>query len=371
MKCLLVVPRWNELESLMPFSGRPHLDLTLQQLGVNQLDVVEVDPDDPFDPFETDPEYRLILVEGERGSRLRRSVLSNLDIMLWVDDSSSDRLRVGGGRPLLNSLGEAVGFVINRQNRLVALCEEPIWNDQDGLKQLLDALLYDGANLRSTRFNCWMVEDGVDLKPSDIWDTAPSMYGRLRYLPDGDAAVVFPANTNAELAIRTREQLGDRLYSEHPVAIESLLQKQLTDANMTIAVAESCTAGLVMARLSALPGSSAYLKGGYVTYSNDLKMDLNPGIGALITACGAVSSEVAMAMANGARRKSEADMAVAITGIAGPGGGSAEKPVGTVYLAAVHINGNVLEEKKLYRGSRDRVRFQASQTALHMLRRLL
>lgn len=126
-------------------------------------------------------------------------------------------------------------------------------------------------------------------------------------------------------------QSFDRALVEKAERLLKLCQSR----RLVIASAESCTGGLLAALLTEIPGSSKVFERGFVTYSNEAKSDLLGVSSELIRQCGAVSEEVALAMAEGALRKSPASMAVSITGVAGPGGGSAEKPVGLVFLACV------------------------------------
>ncbi|MGE5545359.1 MAG: CinA family protein [Solirubrobacterales bacterium] len=133
---------------------------------------------------------------------------------------------------------------------------------------------------------------------------------------------------------------------------------------LTIATAESCTGGMVAAALTAIAGSSAVVERGFVTYSNAAKTEMLGVPAALIERHGAVSEEVARAMAAGALAHSRADVAVAITGIAGPGGGSEGKPVGLVHFAAAARTGAVLHRRMVFAGDREAVRRQAALTAL-------
>ncbi|CAA7613442.1 conserved hypothetical protein [Magnetospirillum sp. LM-5] len=140
----------------------------------------------------------------------------------------------------------------------------------------------------------------------------------------------------------------------------------LAQRGLRFAAAESCTGGLVIAALTSLAGSSAVVQCGFVTYSNQAKaamLGIAPG---LIDAEGAVSEAVAKAMATGAIDRSDADVAVAITGIAGPGGGSAAKPVGLVHFAALRRGGDVIHHRQVFEGDRDAVRRQAAITALSL-----
>jgi nicotinamide-nucleotide amidase len=144
----------------------------------------------------------------------------------------------------------------------------------------------------------------------------------------------------------------------------------LTRNHATIATAESCTGGLLAERLTRVPGSSAYFRGGVVCYSNDLKTawaDVPPE---LIESQGAVSSAVAQALAAGIRRRTGATLGVGITGIAGPAGGSPEKPVGLVHIALADASAGSERAVQLS-GDRERIRWQASQLALDLTRRYL
>ncbi|MGE5478511.1 MAG: CinA family protein [Bacteroidales bacterium] len=136
---------------------------------------------------------------------------------------------------------------------------------------------------------------------------------------------------------------------------------------LMVATAESCTGGLVAGALTAVAGSSAVVERGFVTYSNEAKAEMLGVPMALIDAHGAVSEPVARAMAAGALAHSRADLAVAVTGIAGPGGGSADKPVGLVHFAAARRDGPVLARHHVFPGDRDAVRAHSVQTALDLL----
>ncbi|CAA7623451.1 conserved hypothetical protein [Candidatus Terasakiella magnetica] len=136
---------------------------------------------------------------------------------------------------------------------------------------------------------------------------------------------------------------------------------------LKIATAESCTGGLVAAALTAIAGSSRVVERGFVTYSNEAKTEMLGVSSALIATHGAVSEDVARAMAEGALRYSHAQHSVAITGIAGPGGGTADKPTGLVHFAAAQHNGPTYHRREVFAGNRDQVRLQAALTALDML----
>jgi nicotinamide-nucleotide amidase len=161
--------------------------------------------------------------------------------------------------------------------------------------------------------------------------------------------------------------LTDRIFSQDGSSMEETVARLLTMNNATISAAESCTGGLLAQRLTTIAGSSSYFLGGMVCYSNELKTAWADVPAELIQAKGAVSSEVAVALADGIRRRVGSTIGVGITGIAGPGGGSEEKPVGTVHIALSHAGG-IKERGVRFPGDREAIRWHASQLALDMVR---
>lgn len=183
-----------------------------------------------------------------------------------------------------------------------------------------------------------------------------------RYEPDA-------APSYAELIRLLRDRHGQQLFSENGAGVDDLVAQLL--AGRRLATAESCTAGLLAARLTDLPGSSQYVAGGVVSYSNEAKTELLGVDPALIDAHGAVSEPVAEAMAGGALQRFRADTAVAITGIAGPGGGTDQKPVGTVCFSVRLADGRTDTRTLLLPGNRSDIRERSTTVAMHLLRRLL
>jgi competence/damage-inducible protein CinA-like protein len=183
-----------------------------------------------------------------------------------------------------------------------------------------------------------------------------------RYEPD--AAGVY-----ARLLDVLREHHGRQIFSEDGALVDDQVAALL--AGRRIATAESCTAGLVAARLTDVPGSSDYVAGGVVAYANEAKAGMLDVDAALIEAHGAVSEPVAEAMARGALHRFDADTAVATTGIAGPGGGTKDKPVGTVCFSVMLADGPTLTRTLLLPGNRSDVRERSTTVAMHLLRRVL
>jgi nicotinamide-nucleotide amidase len=173
-----------------------------------------------------------------------------------------------------------------------------------------------------------------------------------------------------ELAAALRAALPERIYSDDGRDLPAVVLDLLRERGLRLALAESCTGGLLGARLTEVPGASEVLERGFVTYSNRAKVDELGVSESLLALHGAVSEEAAAAMAGGARRAAAADVALAITGVAGPDGGTPETPVGLVFVAIAGAAGDAVR-RCLFPGGRERVRYQATQVALEMVRRAL
>ena len=195
--------------------------------------------------------------------------------------------------------------------------------------------------------------EGVDLRV-----TAAEMPA-----PDAERAL-------AEAARRLRARAGHYIYGEGAADLAGVALQLSRERSLTIATAESCTGGLVGARLTAVPGSSDVYLGGVVAYANSVKESMLGVPGELIRQEGAVSEAVARKMASGARSRLGAGIGIAVTGIAGPSGGSPEKPVGTVWVA-VDSDAGVSAFSRVYVGDRDEVRLRAAQAALDTVRGVL
>jgi nicotinamide-nucleotide amidase len=166
------------------------------------------------------------------------------------------------------------------------------------------------------------------------------------------------------------ERLGQWVFARDERRVEELVLSLADASGQRLATAESCTGGMVAARLTGVPGSSASFVGGIVAYADEVKLAELDVPEEVLAEHGAVSAEAAAAMAEGARRRLDADVAVAVTGVAGPGGGTPDKPVGRVYLHAAGPDGSVARMLDLP-GEREQIRVRATVTALHLLRALL
>jgi nicotinamide-nucleotide amidase len=173
-----------------------------------------------------------------------------------------------------------------------------------------------------------------------------------------------------EVETRVLEILGERVYGIDGAGLPEIVGDLLRAAGLTVAVAESCTGGLVGKRLTDVPGSSDYFLGGVTAYDNRVKTQVLGVPSAMLTAHGAVSPEVAAAMALGVSRLLGTDCAVSTTGVAGPDGGSVAKPVGLVYIGCV-VGGSTEVERIHLPGQREHVRERSAYAAIDLLRRRL
>jgi nicotinamide-nucleotide amidase len=208
-------------------------------------------------------------------------------------------------------------------------------------------------------------------KHKDVQTTILAGAGEIQLHLKAQADSQEVAQTRVDrLAGELEDELGEFVFSSHGESMEQIVGYFLQMRNATLALAESCTGGLLAERITNVSGSSRYFAGGAVVYSNELKTEFAGVPADLIARHGAVSREVAIALAEGIRKKCNATLGVGITGVAGPTGGSDQKPVGLVYHAlADAANTDVVE--KSFPGDRKRVRWFATQQALDMVRRKL
>jgi nicotinamide-nucleotide amidase len=208
-------------------------------------------------------------------------------------------------------------------------------------------------------------------KYSNIDTTVLAGQGQVEFHLRATAPTIAEAQAAVDkLASELEDELDDTVFSTRGESLEEIVGYFLQMRNLKLAVAESCTGGMVAERITSVAGSSRFFLGGAVVYSDDLKtlfVDVPP---LMIEAHGAVSKEVALALAENIREICNADIGLGITGIAGPGGGTAEKPVGLVYIAVSDGNRNEVVQRR-FPGDRERIRRWASQQALDLVRRLL
>jgi nicotinamide-nucleotide amidase len=221
-------------------------------------------------------------------------------------------------------------------------------------------------------------ESAVDARTAPIYKKYPNVettllagQGQVEFHLRATAATKDEAQAEVDrLAGELEDELDDAVFSSAGESLEEIVSYYLQMRNAKLAVAESCTGGMIAERITSVPGSSRYFLGGAVVYSNDLKTlfaDIPP---LMIEAHGAVSKEVALALAENIREICNADIGVGVTGVAGPGGGTEEKPVGLVYVAVTNGHKQEVVQRRFF-GDRDRIRRWASQQALDLVRRML
>ncbi|MBM7556031.1 competence/damage-inducible protein A [Halanaerobacter jeridensis] len=225
---------------------------------------------------------------------------------------------------------------------------------------------------------CGIGESSLEDKIDDILreQTNPTI---APLASQGEVKIRLTAKANSEeqaqqlIAAKEEElkkRIGDYIYGYDDDTLEGVVANLLWEQELTVATAESCTGGLIGDRLTKVPGSSRYFERGVISYSNQAKMDLLGVTAETLEEYGAVSAETAQEMACGIRDRAGVDIGLATTGIAGPGGGTEEKPVGLVYLALATDDG-VEVHKKIFKGHRRRVKYLTSQIILNLLRKSL
>jgi nicotinamide-nucleotide amidase len=287
-----------------------------------------------------------------------------------------------GAAVLENPVGTAPGIWLETDGHVLVLLPGPPLELQALFTQQVEprlSRLSGGLRLYSREMRAvGLPESEVDHRAAPIYSTYPDVETTILAAP-GEIQIHLRAwSTEAtateakleELVERLSLTLGESVFTVSGESLEQAVGRELTRHKATVAAAESCTGGLLAERITRVPGSSAYFRGGVVCYSNDLKTlwaDVPPE---LIESQGAVSSAVANALAAGIRRRTGATLGIGITGIAGPAGGSPEKPVGLVHIALADITA-ASERTAQLSGDRERIRWQASQMALDMIRRHL
>jgi nicotinamide-nucleotide amidase len=291
-----------------------------------------------------------------------------------------------GAVVLDNTVGTAPGLWIERDGTDVLLLPGPPREMLPLLDRMIDERLRprtDGRGLfrRVVRIT-GRSESDVDAVAQPVYGTWThatipiattilAKMGQIELHLTADAPGAADAKVALDAAVdQLSGVLGTSVYSVDGRGLETVIGDLLRERVLTIAVAESCTGGLLASRLTDVPGSSAYFDRGIVCYSNRAKVEWLGVPEAMLDAHGAVSEPVARAMAEGIRERASTGIGVGITGIAGPGGGTPEKSVGTVAIAVVTSMG---DEVRTFRfvGPRDMVKFQSTQAAMNMLRLIL
>jgi len=353
----------------------------------------------------------LIVITGGLGPTeddiTRDAVARVLNVPMEVDERIVDRIRERfarrnfampeinrrqgmvprGATVLDNPNGTAPGLWLEHGRTAIVLLPGP----PREMKPMLEAIVRERLAPASTGAGLFRrvlkitgrTESDVDAQAQPIygqWTTQPvpisttilAVLGQIELHLTAHAPGQAEADAALDAAARQLEEaLTPAVYSADGRPLEAVIGDLLREKKLTIAVAESCTGGLLAGRLTDLAGSSAYVLGGLVVYSNEAKTELAGVDPAVIAAVGAVSVEVAQALAAGARERLGASLGVGITGIAGPDGGTDEKPVGTVSFSVLERGGERITRSTRLPGGRADVRDRSTTVAMHLLRRLL
>jgi nicotinamide-nucleotide amidase len=378
---IVVADRRGDLRGALDFLQRAGMDLVITSGGLGPT------ADDLTAEVVGEFAGRPLRLDSELEERILAIILRNRGGWRAY---SEEALRAGNrkqaivpeGATILEPVGTAPGLIVQSAGPLVVVLPgppselRPMWSTATETEPLRELLARAGA-LEQRMLRLFGVpeseialsllaieRDGVPLDQLEI--TTCLRRGEIEiattFAPD--AALAYEA-----LAAGIRARHGDTLFSEDGASIDEQVAALL--AGHTVATAESCTGGLMAARLTDRAGSSAYVLGGVVVYSDAAKTGFADVPAELIARHGAVSPQVAAALADGAAARFRAQLGIGITGIAGPGGGSEEKPVGTVCLSVAHGGGARIDRTVLLPGNREQVRERTTTVAMHMLRRLL
>jgi nicotinamide-nucleotide amidase len=293
---------------------------------------------------------------------------------------------IGGAEVIPNSLGTAPGQWLQRTEsgraQIILLLPGPphelqkMW-EKDVMSRLREIVPLSAIATRVLK-TAMLPESAADARTAPIYKKYPNIettvlagQGQVEFHLKATATNRDEAEMAvARLAGELEDELGDAVFSTSGESLEEIVGLFLQMRDKKLAVAESCTGGMVAERITSVAGSSRYFLGGAVVYSNDLKTlfaDVPP---LMIEAQGAVSKEVALALAENIRDICNADIGLGITGIAGPGGGTEEKPVGLVYIAVSDGQKHEVVERR-FPGDRERIRRWASQQGLDLVRRIM
>jgi nicotinamide-nucleotide amidase len=333
--------------------------------------------------------------------RTRAAVASVLKRSVSIDDGILEALRqkfaargfrmtkinerqaevILGAEVLDNPMGTAPGMWIEEKGRILVLLPGPPRELQSIFeKKVLPRIreLAGGMRLAYKSFHITgMTESELDSQIAPIYTAYPRVRTTVlagtrhiavrlyRWAEAGEN----PSDLD-ELAARIQAKLGDAIFTTRGESMEEVVGRQLRESGQTLAVAESCTAGMLGMHITRVPGSSDYFKGGILCYSNETKMELCGVPADMMQEFGAVSAEVAEALALGVRNSLHSSIGLAITGIAGPGGGSPEKPVGLVFIG-VSDGKRTQSRHRIMPGDRESIRERSTYLALSWLRRFL
>jgi len=302
--------------------------------------------------------------------------------MNMPERNSRQAMVIDGAEVLANPNGSAPGLYLEQRDCAIALLPGPPREMkpmfENDVKPRLEEIAGDVRFATRVMRVTGMGESAVDEKISAIYTQFDNPQTTILF-NSSEVEIHLRANGRTEadaeslldhLSLKLEQALGNSVFSFRGETMEEVVGRRLAMTEFTLAVAESCTGGLIAQRLTSVPGSSKYFIEGVVTYSNESKTRLLGVDKKLIKEFGAVSQQVARDMARGVRHKAKTDFGLAVTGIAGPAGGTDDKPVGLVYIALAD-DAHTEHKKLTFPGDRELIRWRASQAALDMLRRRL
>jgi len=316
---------------------------------------------------------RDLVLDGASASHIRR-LLEGRGIPILDRHIKQARLPAGS-RVMPNPIGTAPGFIVERDGKLVctlpgvpsemeAMAEESLWPE---LRRRAPAAVIRSRVLRFVGIGESSLEELISNLVQGQANPTIAFLAKT-----GEVHLRLTAKTSDpsqadrlldELEAAVRERAGRFIYGRDEESLEAAVGVRLRAAGLTLGLAESCTGGLIGHRITQVPGSSDYFLGSLVTYSNRAKIEILGVPETFLAEHGAVSQPVAIAMATGARRALGADLAVSVTGIAGPAGGTPDKPIGLTYIGVSGPNGEDCEEHRLG-GTRDMIKSRAANAAL-------
>lgn len=300
--------------------------------------------------------------------------------LAWTENNAKQADFPEGAEVIANPTGTAAGFALRRQGRIVAVIPgvpaEARLMLGEGVIPLFRRVFPDAAlHVETATFKLFGIpEAAVDaaLADADLAGLGVAV-GFYPNFPENHLVLTVRTASAAEAVPKMREgmrrveaRLGKNIFARGDETLAGICAALLTERRLTLGVAESCTGGLISDRLTDVPGSSAFLERGVVTYSNAAKQALLGVPAAVIEAHGAVSAETVRLMAEGVRRLAGTDLGLAVTGIAGPSGGTEAKPVGTVHIALADA-ATTIAKRFAFRWDRRRNKIMASQCALLLL----
>jgi nicotinamide-nucleotide amidase len=298
--------------------------------------------------------------------------------MATINDKQAEVIQ--GAETIDNPLGTAPGMWITEKGRHVILMPGPPRELKSMFETLLPRIrsLTGAMRLAYRSFHVTGVtESELDSQIAPIYKAYPQVQTTVlagtRHIAVRMYRWTEPGEDPpdlVEVAARIQEKIGDAIFTTSDESMEQVVGRLLLQSGQTLAVAESCTAGMLGMHLTRVPGSSNYFRGGILCYSNEAKIELCGVAADLLQRHGAVSAEVAEALASGARNALHSSIGLSITGIAGPGGGSPEKPVGLVFIG-ISDGKQILSRHRIMPGDRESIRERSTYLALSWLRRLL